>query len=75
MQLAPAPGLLPAKVHLIEPLGAYDIVDFTIGDANLRARTTCQFVRGQGDAVWIGLDTARTQFFDRRSGLSLRQVA
>jgi len=75
MQLAPAPGLLPAKVHLVEPLGAYDIVDFTIGDANLRARTSSQFVRGQGEAVWIGLDAARTQFFDKRSGLSLRQAA
>ena len=75
MQLAPAPGLLPAKVHLVEPLGAYDIVDFTIGDANLRARTSSQFVRGQGDAVWIGLDAARTQFFDKRSGVSLRQAA
>jgi multiple sugar transport system ATP-binding protein len=75
MQLAPAPGLLRAKVHLVEPLGAYDIVDFTIGDANLRARTASQLVRGQGDAVWIGLDAGRTQFFDKRSGLSMRQAA
>ena len=75
MQLAPGPGLLPAKVHLVEPLGAYDIVDFTIGDANLRARTSSQFVRGRGDAVWIALDAVRTQFFDKRSGLSLRQAA
>jgi hypothetical protein len=25
--------------------------------------------------VWIGLDAARTQFFDKRSGLSLRHAA
>ncbi len=75
LRLAPAPGLLPATVHLVEPLGAYDIVDIAIGEANLRVRTTSQFVRGRGDAVWIGLDPARTQFFDKRSGLSLRQAA
>ena len=73
LRLAPAPGLLPAKVHLVEPLGAYDIVDIALGDANLRARTSSQFVRGQGDAVWVGIDAARTQLFDKRSGLSLRQ--
>ena len=27
------PGALPAHVHLIEPMGAYDIVDLAIGDA------------------------------------------
>jgi multiple sugar transport system ATP-binding protein len=70
--LAPAPGRVAAKVHLIEPLGAYDIVDIAVGEATLRARTASQFIRAQGDAVWLALDEARTHFFDKRSGLRLR---
>jgi multiple sugar transport system ATP-binding protein len=66
--LAPAPGHVAAKVHLIEPLGAYDIVDIAVGEAVLRARTASQFVRSQGEAVWLALDEARTHFFDKRSG-------
>jgi multiple sugar transport system ATP-binding protein len=70
--LTPKPGHVAAKVHLIEPLGAYDIVDIALGDAMLRARTASQFIRAQGDAVWLALDEARTHFFDKRSGLRLR---
>ncbi|MBI5718453.1 MAG: ABC transporter ATP-binding protein [Burkholderiales bacterium] len=66
--LAAAPSHVPARVHLIEPLGAYDIVDIAVGDATLRARTPSRFVAAQGDAVWIKLDAARTHFFDKQSG-------
>ncbi len=75
LQLQPAPGLVSARVQLIEPLGAYDIVDIGFGEESLRARTPSQFVRAQGDAVWLGLDGARTHFFDKRSGRSLRDQA
>jgi multiple sugar transport system ATP-binding protein len=70
--LSAAADHVQAKVHLIEPLGAYDIVDIAIGDATLRARTQSQFVGAQGDAVWVKLDAARTHFFDKRSGLRLQ---
>ena len=73
--LTPALGHVAAKVHLIEPLGAYDIVDIAIGDATLRARTASQFVRAQGDPVWLKLDEARTHFFDKRSGLRLQAAS
>jgi multiple sugar transport system ATP-binding protein len=75
LKLAPETGLLAARVQLIEPLGAYDIVDIAVGDASLRARTPSRFVRTQGEAVWVGLDAARTHLFDKRSGRSLRQAA
>jgi multiple sugar transport system ATP-binding protein len=75
LERAPAPGLLPARVHLIEPLGAYDIVDVAVGDSSLRVRTTSQFVASQGESVWIALDEPRTHFFDKHSGLSLRATA
>jgi multiple sugar transport system ATP-binding protein len=70
--LRAAPEHVEATVHLIEPLGPYDIVDLSVGNATLRARTPSRFVRAQGDAVWIKLDGARTHFFDKRSGLRLQ---
>jgi multiple sugar transport system ATP-binding protein len=75
VQLQPTPGLVRAEVQLIEPLGAYDIVDIAVGEQSLRARTPSQLVRSQGQAVWLGLDGARTHFFDKRSGRSLRAAA
>jgi multiple sugar transport system ATP-binding protein len=75
VRLQPAPGAVRANVKLVEPLGAYDIVDISVGDQNLRARTSSQLVRSQGQAVWLDLDGARTHFFDKRSGRSLRAGA
>ena len=75
LELQAAPGLVPARVQLIEPLGAYDIVDIGFGEESLRARTPSRFVRAQGDPVWLGLDATRTHFFDKRSGRSLREPA
>jgi len=76
----PVAGAIAARVHLIEPIGAYDIVDVATvnghdSGAILRARTASQFVRAQGDPVWLSLDDARTHFFDKRSGQLLRAAA
>jgi multiple sugar transport system ATP-binding protein len=77
---APVAGAIAARVHLIEPMGPYDIVDISTATggergAMLRARTASQFVRAQGDPVWLSLDDARTHFFSKRSGQSLRAAA
>jgi ABC-type sugar transport system ATPase subunit len=77
---APVAGAIAARVHLIEPMGPYDIVDImtTTGHDNgatLRARTASQFVRAQGEPVWLSLDDARTHFFNKRSGQLLRAAA
>ena len=76
----PLAGAIAARVHLIEPMGAYDIVDIVTATghdtgATLRARTASQFVRSQGEPVWLSLDDARTHFFNKRSGQSLRVAA
>ena len=76
----PVAGAITARVHLIEPMGAYDIVDVATvnghdSGAILRARTASQFVRAQGDPVWLSLDDARTHFFNKRSGQLLRAAA
>jgi multiple sugar transport system ATP-binding protein len=62
---------LPAAVHLIEPQGAYDIVDIRVGDAVIRARTESGLVTRIHEPVWLKFDEARTHFFDKKSGLAL----
>ncbi len=66
-----ASGFVPVEAHIIEPLGAYDIVDLRVGDGFLRARTASGFVGRPGDTVWAKLDAAQTHFFHARTGESL----
>ena len=76
----PVAGAIAARVHLIEPMGPYDIVDIMTATghddgATLRARTASRFVRAQGEPVWLSLDDARTHFFNKRSSQLLRAAA
>ena len=65
------PGYIPVEAHIIEPLGAYDIVDLKVGSEMIRARTHSGFVARAGDTIWARLDPAQTHFFDTASGASL----
>jgi multiple sugar transport system ATP-binding protein len=65
-----APGFVPVETHLIEPLGAYDIVDLKVGPELLRARTRSGLVAKTGAGLWARLDPAQTHFFDTKSGAS-----
>jgi multiple sugar transport system ATP-binding protein len=64
-------GYVPVEAHIIEPLGAYDIVDLKVGGEFLRARTASGFVERPGDTVWARLDAAQTHFFDPANGNAL----
>jgi multiple sugar transport system ATP-binding protein len=66
-----AKGHVPVEVGVIEPLGAYDIVDLRVGSQLVRARTPSGFVGKAGDRVWAKLDAAQTHFFDAQTGESL----
>jgi multiple sugar transport system ATP-binding protein len=66
------PGFIAVEAHIIEPLGAYDIVDLKIGSQLLRARTASGYVGRPGDRVWAKLDAGQTHFFSTRSGESLQ---
>jgi multiple sugar transport system ATP-binding protein len=63
---------ISAAVHLIEPQGAYDILDLRIGEAIIRARTESGLVTRLQEPVWVKLDEARTHLFNKKSGLALR---
>jgi multiple sugar transport system ATP-binding protein len=67
----PADGYHAVEAHIIEPLGAYDIVDLKIGGGFLRARTPAGYLDRPGDRVYARLDPAQTHFFNSRSGQSL----
>ena len=67
-----APGYVKVEAHIIEPLGAYDIVDLKIGGQLLRARTRTGLVGKPGDMVWAKIDETQAHFFDPSSGESLK---
>ncbi|KKM63335.1 hypothetical protein LCGC14_1512500 [marine sediment metagenome] len=64
-------GYLKAVVHVIEPLGPYDIVDIKAGDQIIRSISAARFVEKPGETVWVQFDERRTHFFDKSSGKSL----
>ena len=64
-------GFMPVEAHIIEPLGAYDIVDLKVGSQMLRARTRSGYVGQAGDRVFARIDPAQAHFFDAKSGNSL----
>jgi multiple sugar transport system ATP-binding protein len=67
----PVDGYREVEAHIIEPLGAYDIVDLKIGGSFLRARTQAGYVAKAGDRVYARLDPSQAHFFNSRSGQSL----
>ena len=66
-----AEGYIPVEAHIIEPLGAYDIVDLKLGQQLLRARTASGYVGKPGDIVWAKLDETQTHFFSFRTERAL----
>jgi multiple sugar transport system ATP-binding protein len=64
-------GFMPVEAEIIEPLGAYDIVDLKVGSQTLRARTRSGFVARAGARVFARIDPAQAHFFDTKSGNSL----
>ena len=65
---------IAAEVHLIEPLGAVNILDIRLGTHAemqdpilLRVRTHPTFQVAVGDTVWLGFDEAEMHLFDRQT--------
>jgi multiple sugar transport system ATP-binding protein len=64
-------GYRPVEAHIIQPFGAFDIIDLKVGGKSLRARTTSGYVGKAGDKVWAKIDPSQAHFFDTKSGASL----
>jgi multiple sugar transport system ATP-binding protein len=67
-------GFVRVTADIIEPLGAYDIVDLRLGRQWLRARTSSGFVARHGEPVWARLDELQLHFFDTTTGASLSEA-
>jgi multiple sugar transport system ATP-binding protein len=64
-------GYRPVEAHIIQPFGAFDIIDLKVGSKTLRARTRSGYVGRAGDQVWARIDPSQAHFFDTKSGASL----
>lgn len=65
---------ISAHVHLIEPLGAVNILDIRLGTHSetqdpilLRVRTHPTFQVAVGDTIWLDFDEAEMHLFDRET--------
>ena len=65
---------ISAQVHLIEPLGAVNILDIRLGTHSetqdpilLRVKTHPTFQVAVGDTVWLDFDEAEMHLFDRET--------
>ena len=74
----PSEHHISAHVHLIEPLGAVNILDIRLGTHSetqapilLRVRTHPTFQVAIGDTVWLGFDEAERHLFDRETEQAL----
>ena len=63
---------IKAQVHVIEPLGPFDIVDIKVENQIIRAKAASRFVEKPGEGIWLQLDEQRTHFFDKDTGKSLK---
>ncbi len=62
---------IKAKVHVVEPLGPFDILDLKVDSQIIRAKASSRFIEKPGESVWFQLDEQRTHFFDKDTGKSL----
>ena len=64
-------GAVPCRVELIESLGSENVVYATTGHDRLIAITEPSFMVPADTAVWLALDPAKIQLFDRDSERNL----
>ena len=70
----PNPQKIAAEVHLIEPLGAVNILDIRLGRHSetqepilLRVRTHPTFRVGVGDTIWLDFNETEMHLFDQKT--------
>ena len=70
----PSEQKIPVHVHLIEPLGAVNILDLRLGTHSetqdpilLRVRTHPTFQVTVDDTIWLGFDETEMHLFDRET--------
>jgi multiple sugar transport system ATP-binding protein len=72
---APAQGAVPAKVRVIEPLGAQLLITVTISDTEFKVLAPNDFTTSEDAALWLRPAPAKVRWFDPDTGQELRLTA
>lgn len=63
------PNSIPGEVYSVEPLGEYVIVDVTVGDDLIKAKTSPGFTAEIGEQVYLSFDEKSIYIYDRKGEL------
>jgi multiple sugar transport system ATP-binding protein len=66
-----APGLVPAKVLVLEPLGAHNLLTVQAGDDTLRVATRADMFPAPDSDVWLRIEPERVRWMDRETRVAL----
>ena len=65
---APDSHAVQSKIYEVEPLGAYTVVDVSVGDSLVRAQITGQPRFELGEPVFLSIERGKCHLFDGESG-------
>jgi multiple sugar transport system ATP-binding protein len=67
------PGLVPARVLVLEPLGAHNLLTVRAGDDTLRVATRADVVAAPDTDVWLRIPPEHVRWLDRATGAALAE--
>ncbi len=65
----PRPGLVPAEVQVVEPLGSSTLITVLVGDSQLKVQVPATATVKAGQTVHLELPVAALRLFDPETGL------
>lgn len=65
------PGLVPAKVLVLEPLGAHNLLTVQSGDDTLRVTTRADLFPAPDSEIWLRIEPTRVRWMDRETRTAL----
>jgi multiple sugar transport system ATP-binding protein len=68
---AAGPGLVQAKVLVLEPLGAHNLLTVQAGDDTLRVATRADVFPAPDSDVWLRIEPERVRWMDRKTRVAL----
>jgi len=66
-----APGSVPARVVVLEPIGPQNLLTVQVGSEMLKVTAPPDFQADAGQQVWLRLDPGRIRLMDAQSGQAL----
>ncbi|HEX6075545.1 MAG TPA: ABC transporter ATP-binding protein [Micromonosporaceae bacterium] len=66
-----APGAVPARVEVYEPLGSAALVTTTVAGQQMKVQAPATFRARPGETLWLDLPETRRRWFDPETALAL----